>query len=70
LLLSQDHRDLLPAVYRRPDGTGGSGISGTPAELRERLEEMIASGANHLVLNPVCRHAEQLEALAQVVGLG
>jgi hypothetical protein len=25
-------------------------------------------GANHLLLNPVCRHAEQLEVLASVVG--
>jgi len=25
-------------------------------------------GANHLLLNPVCRHAEQLEALAKIVG--
>jgi hypothetical protein len=26
-------------------------------------------GANHLLLNPVCRHAEQVEALAKIVGL-
>jgi hypothetical protein len=26
-------------------------------------------GANHLLLNPVCRYAEQLDALASVVGL-
>jgi len=26
-------------------------------------------GANHLLLNPVSRHAEQVEALAEVVGL-
>jgi len=25
--------------------------------------------ANHLLLNPVCRYAEQLEALAEVVGV-
>jgi hypothetical protein len=35
----------------------------------ERLEELVAAGANHLLLNPVARHAEQLEALATVVGL-
>jgi hypothetical protein len=34
-----------------------------------RIEELIATGANHLLLNPVCRYAEQLEALAEVVGL-
>jgi hypothetical protein len=30
---------------------------------------MVALGANHLLLNPVSRHVEQLEALAQVIGL-
>jgi len=41
----------------------------TPEQVRERLEEMVAMGANHLLLNPVSRYAEQLEALAEVVGL-
>jgi hypothetical protein len=36
--------------------------------VRERLEELVAAGANHLLLNPVARHAEQLEMLAPVVG--
>ena len=45
------------------------GIHGTPEQVRERLEEMVAMGANHLLLNPVSRYAEQLEALAEVVGL-
>jgi hypothetical protein len=35
----------------------------------ERLEELVAMGANHLLLNPISRYAEQLEALAAVVGL-
>ena len=56
-------------VYRNPEGTDASGIHGTPETVRERLEELIAAGANHLLLNPVARHAEQLEALAGVVGL-
>jgi hypothetical protein len=30
---------------------------------------MVALGANHLLLNPVARHVEQLDALAEVVGL-
>jgi hypothetical protein len=30
---------------------------------------MIGMGANHLLLNPVSRHVQQLEALAEVVGL-
>jgi hypothetical protein len=56
-------------VYRNPDGTDASGIHGPPAKVRERLEALVAMGANHLLLNPVCRHVEQLEALAAVVGL-
>jgi probable F420-dependent oxidoreductase len=55
--------------YHNPAGTDASGIHGTPEQLRERLEAMIAMGANHLLLNPVSRHVEQLEALAEVVGL-
>lgn len=56
-------------VYHNPDGTDASGVHGTPEQVRERLEELVAMGANHLLLNPVCRHAEQLEALAAVVRL-
>ena len=56
-------------VYHNPPGTDSSGIHGTPEQVRERLEEMVAMGANHLLLNPVSRHIEQLEALAAVVGL-
>jgi probable F420-dependent oxidoreductase len=56
-------------VYHNPPGTDSSGIHGTPEQVRERLEEMVGMGANHLLLNPVSRHAEQLEALAEVVGL-
>ena len=56
-------------VYHNPDGTDASGIHGTPEQVRERLEALVRMGANHLLLNPVCRHAEQLEALAAVVGL-
>jgi hypothetical protein len=29
---------------------------------------VIAMGANHLLLNPVSRYAEQVEAVAEVVG--
>ena len=50
-----------PAPTRR-------GIHGTPEQVREKLEEVIAMGANHLLLNPVSRHEEQVEALAEVVG--
>ncbi len=56
-------------VYHNPAGTDASGIHGTPEQVRERLQEMIGMGANHLLLNPVSRHVEQLDALAQIVGL-
>jgi probable F420-dependent oxidoreductase len=56
-------------VYRNPAGTDASGIHGTPELVRERLEALAAIGANHLLLNPVSRHVEQVEALAAVAGL-
>lgn len=56
-------------VYRNPSGTDECGIHGTPEQVRERLEQVVAMGANHLLLNPVSHHAEQVEALAEVVGL-
>jgi len=56
-------------VYHNPEGTDASGIHGTPEQVRERLEEVAAMGANHLLLNPVSRYAEQVEALAEVAGL-
>jgi probable F420-dependent oxidoreductase len=56
-------------VYHNPPGTDASGIHGTPEQVRERLEDLVAAGANHLLLNPISRHAEQLEAVAELAGL-
>lgn len=56
-------------VYHNPAGADASGVHGTPERVRERLEELVAMGANHLLLNPICRYAEQVEALAAVAGL-
>jgi probable F420-dependent oxidoreductase len=56
-------------VYHNPPGTDFSGIHGTPEQVRERLEEVVAMGANHLMLNPVSNYVEQTEALAEIVGL-
>jgi len=56
-------------VYHNPAGTDASGVHGTPEQVRERLEELVRMGATHLLLNPVCRYVEQLEALAEVAGL-
>ena len=47
-----------------------SGVHGTPEQVRERRERLVAAGANHRLLNPVSRYAEQLETLAAVVKLG
>jgi probable F420-dependent oxidoreductase len=56
-------------VYRNPDGTDASGVHGTPEQVKQRLEDLVAAGANHLLLNPVGRYVEQLEPLAAVAGL-
>jgi len=56
-------------VYHNPDLTTTGGVYGTPGQVRERLEELVAMGANHLLLNPVTRYTDQVEALAEVVGL-
>ncbi len=56
-------------VYHNPGLTTRAGVYGTPAQVREQLEALAAMGAHHLLLNPVTRYAEQVEALAEVVGL-
>jgi alkanesulfonate monooxygenase SsuD/methylene tetrahydromethanopterin reductase-like flavin-dependent oxidoreductase (luciferase family) len=56
-------------VYRNPAGTDASGVHGTPEQVRERLEQLVAAGATHLLVNPVTRYAEHVEALASIAGL-
>ena len=56
-------------VYHNPALTTEGGVYGTPEQVREQLEGLVAAGATHLLLNPVTRYAEQVEALAEVVGL-
>ena len=56
-------------VYHNPALTTTGGVYGTPEQVREQLEELVALGATHLLLNPVTRYAEQVEALAEVAGL-
>jgi probable F420-dependent oxidoreductase len=56
-------------VYRDPAGTDQSGVFGTPAQVQEQLEMLAATGVTHLLLNPVARYVEQVEALAEIVGL-
>ena len=56
-------------VYGDPELVDTHGVYGTPEQVREQVEEVIAQGANHIVLNPVGDYIEQLEALAQIVAL-
>jgi len=56
-------------VYHNPAQTDTNGVHGTPEQVYEQLEALIQMGANHLLLNPVARHEEQVEALARIVGL-
>jgi probable F420-dependent oxidoreductase len=57
------------AVYGDPAGVETAGVFGTPPQVREKIEQLAAMGANHLLLNPVTRYLEQTEALAELVGL-
>ncbi len=56
-------------VYRNPSLTTEGGVYGAPEQVREQLEALVARGASHLLLNPVTRYTEQVETLAEVVGL-
>jgi probable F420-dependent oxidoreductase len=55
-------------VYRNPQGVDTAAVHGTPEQVREHLEGLVALGATHLLLNPVCRYAEQVAALAAMTG--
>jgi probable F420-dependent oxidoreductase len=56
-------------VYHNPGMLETSGFAGTPAQLSSYIEELHAAGATHLLLNPIYRYQEQLETIAEVVGL-
>ena len=56
-------------MYRNPSLTTEGGVCGTPEQVREQLEELVAKGATHLLLNPVTRYTEQVEMLTEIVGL-
>jgi probable F420-dependent oxidoreductase len=55
-------------VYSNPEGIETHGFYGTPEQAKEYIEEAHAMGATHLLLNPILRYEEQIEALAEVVG--
>ena len=56
-------------VYGYPSGVDDAGVHGTPAQVAEQLADLVAMGANHLLLNPTTRYLEQTEILAEVVAL-
>ncbi|MEO5899596.1 MAG: LLM class flavin-dependent oxidoreductase, partial [Ilumatobacteraceae bacterium] len=56
-------------AYGNPALADQGGVFGTPDDVGEQLEALVAAGATHLLLNPVTRYDEQLEALAVVTGL-
>ena len=45
------------------------GVFGTPDEVGAQLDALVDAGATHLLLNPITRFEEQIEALAGIVGL-
>ena len=55
-------------VYHNSTGVDTAGVHGTPEQVREQLEALASKGANHLLLNPVARYAEQVEALGEIAG--
>jgi probable F420-dependent oxidoreductase len=57
------------AAYRNPALTDQAGVFGRPDEVAAQLHALVAAGATHLLLNPVTRYEEQLEALAAIAGL-
>jgi alkanesulfonate monooxygenase SsuD/methylene tetrahydromethanopterin reductase-like flavin-dependent oxidoreductase (luciferase family) len=56
-------------AYRNPALTDQAGVFGTPEQVGAQLHALVDAGATHLLLNPVTRYEEQVEALAAVVGL-
>jgi alkanesulfonate monooxygenase SsuD/methylene tetrahydromethanopterin reductase-like flavin-dependent oxidoreductase (luciferase family) len=56
-------------VYRDPAARDRCAVFGTPEQVREQLEALAPTGVTHLLLNPVTRYGEQVEALAEIIGL-
>jgi probable F420-dependent oxidoreductase len=56
-------------VYHNPNMLDTHGFHGTPEQARGYIEELRDVGMTHVLLNPIIRYEEQLEALAEIVGL-
>jgi probable F420-dependent oxidoreductase len=61
--------ETLDAMYSA-EGLGARvAVSGTPEQIAEQLARLREAGAQELLLHPLHDHFEQLEALAELVGL-
>lgn len=56
-------------AYGDPALTDQGGVFGTPDDVGEQLESLVAAGATHLLLNPITRFEEHIDVLAKIVGL-
>jgi len=54
-------------IYGKPGLVDSHGVFGSVSDVAAHVEELVDAGANHVILNPVGRHLEQLEELARVV---
>jgi probable F420-dependent oxidoreductase len=60
-------RRWFGARYKSPDMAPQVSIFGTRAEVVDKLGELVKAGAQHLLLDPVYDHVEQMELLAAEV---
>ncbi len=54
-------------VYRDADQAEDAAAYGTVDMVREHLERIAAAGADHLLLNPICRYRDHIDLVAEVV---
>ena len=57
------------AAYLNPALTDQAGVHGTPEDVAEQLQALVDAGATHLLLNPITRFEEHVDALAAITGM-
>jgi probable F420-dependent oxidoreductase len=62
----RDLAEALDGLYGVPGLAQRTGVFGTPEHCADALRGLVDAGANELILTPVYRHLEQLEALARL----
>ena len=62
-------RDWFGQYYLDSEHASKVSVWGSPEKCRDQLEELVDAGAEHLLLNTVFDHEEQIEALAELTGL-